>query len=183
MIVTRASDVNYKDQIRRCLKLLSATGEELEVYDDGRDNTDAVRTVSAGDVIRVAADGDKLVDAIEVLAVAEDVVSVTFDGTSNGKDELDAPLRVVTGLVHNAKENTVVMAPSFDYPTDEDVYTYTYTENVNVYVIDTSRAGKDNMIEEGNFSNIIGYNQRAEDPSKVMVYTKKGDVVAMIVFK
>ena len=75
------------------------------------------------------------------------------------------------------------MAPSFDYPTDEDVYTYTYTENVNVYVIDTSRAGKDNMIEEGNFSNIIGYNQRAEDPSKVMVYTKKGDVVAMIVFK
>ena len=189
MIVTRASDVNYKDQIRRCLKLLSATGEELEVYDDGRDNTEAVRTVSAGDVIRVAADGDKLVDAIEVLAVAEDVVSgkqknlVTFDGTSNGKDELDAPLRVVTGLVHNAKENTVVMAPSFDYPTDEDVYTYTYTENVNVYVIDTSRAGKDNMIEEGNFSNIIGYNQRAEDPSKVMVYTKKGDVVAMIVFK
>lgn len=190
MIVTRATDVNYMDQIRRCLKLLSVTGEEFEVYDDGRKDTEVIRTVSAGDVIRVAADGDKLVDAIEVLAVAADVVAgeqdgfVRFDGTSDGKDDLDAPLRVVLGLAHNAKENTLVMAPSFDYPTSKDVYTYTYTENVKIYVIDTSNSNNpDRMVDEGVFGDIIGRAQQQESPSKVMVYTEKGSVKAMVVFK
>ncbi len=124
-----------------------------------------------------------------MLAVAEDVVSgkqdgfVKFDGTATGKDELDAPLRVVLGLAHNAEEGTLVMAPSFEYPTDKTVENYTYSEKVKVYVIDTSRAGKENMIEEGTFGDIIGYIRQADDASKVMVYTNKGDVKAMVVIK
>lgn len=189
MIVTRSSDVMYKDQIRKCLKLLGTNGEEIEVYDDGRKDTEAVLSVKEGDVVRVAADSEKFVDAIKVVAEAEKVLDgtlteyITFDGTTDKQDSLDAPLRMVVGLAHNAVSNTVVMAPSFNYPTTKDIYTYTYSDKVKVFVVDTSKAGKDNMITTGTFYDIIGYSQNAENASKILVHTERGEVVSTIIFK
>lgn len=189
MIVTRASDVMYKDQIRKCLKLLGTNGEEMEVYDDGRKGTEAILSVQEGDVIRVAADSDKFVDAITVVAEAAKILGgtqtklVAFDGTSDKKDSLDAPLRMVVVLLANAVSKTVVMAPSFEYPTTEDIYTYTYADNVKVFIVDMSKAGKDNMITEGTFSDIIGRAQNADNASRILVHTERGEVKSTIIFK
>ena len=188
MIVTQVSVVNYDDANRTRLTLLDPDGVESEVYDDGREGTEAIQTVEVGDVIRVAADGEGMVDVIQVLAVAEDVVSgnqegcVVVDGTTEGTDDLDAPLRVVLGLVHNSEDNTVVMAPTFEYPTDEITENFTYTEDVKVYLVDTGN--RNNPVRECSFSEIVGVEQQGDEgASKLMVYTEDGDVRSMIIFR
>jgi len=190
MIVTGVSTVTYMDSTRTCLKLLGTDGTAVEAYDDNRKDTEAIADVKVGDIIRVATDVDKMIDAIEVLVVAEDVAAgkakgfVKFDGT-NGEDELDAPFRAVLGVVRNAAYNTVNIAPSFN-PTASDVTVenYNYTEKVKIYMIDTSKSNEAQRVtSDRSFGEIIGHQQQADNGSNLFVFTQEGEVMAMIIIK
>lgn len=173
------------DEAKTCFTLVDVTkgvDASIKVYDDDRDGTDILSTVAEGDIIRVAVDSDKMIDAVEIVAIGEKIVSgtqagfVKVDGTSDSAD-IEAPYRVVLGLAHNATSGTLVMAPSFDYPTDKTIENFTYTDSVKVYKIDMDKVGKNSFVEECAFNEIVGLT------SKVMVYTNDGDVVAMIIFE
>ena len=124
---------------------------------------------------------------IEVLAKAADVVAgdqegfVKFDGTSDGKDDLAAPYRVVLGLVHKVLGDTFVMAPSFDPDADVIQETYMYSEDVKVYLIDTENTN--NMVRETTFGEVVGYEDQPDSASKIMVYTNDADLVSIFIFK
>lgn len=187
MIVTEVSKASYMDQNRICLRLLCVDGTEHVVYDDGRDGTEIISDIAVGDVIRVAADSEKKVNAIQLVAAAADIVSgdqegfIKVEGTTDEYD-MEAPYRVILGLVHNVTANTktLVIAPSFD-SSDRDEETHTYVDGVKVYLVDTKNERV--PVAESNFGEIIGYNQQNSNASKVMIYTADGDVEAMIIFK
>lgn len=187
MVVKEVATVMYQDESRKVLRLIRADGESVEVYDDDHTDTEAVKTVAVGDVVRVAADSDSFVDAIEVLAKAADVISgdvdgfVKFDGTSDGKDDISAPFRVVLGAVHSVDGNAFVLAPSFDIDTSSTKTTYTYSDSVKVYLIDSSNTN--NMVQESTYGEVIGYNDQPDNASKVMIYTNDSDLIAIYIFK
>ncbi len=189
MIVKGVSNASYLNDTRKALKLVSVTGEELTVYDDGRAGTEVLDTVVVGDVIRVATDDNNLVDSIKVVAKVADILAgtlkdedkITFDGTSDNKDDVRAPLRTITGLVHSITSTSFVMAPSFDYPTSKTTENFTYKDDVKVFLVDTSNTQV--PVSECEFSEIVGYQQSSELASRVMVYTNNGPAKAIIIFR
>ncbi len=188
MMVTNVSEVNYMGEARLCLKLLGTDGSTTEVYDDNRKDTEVISTVVPGDVIRVAADAENMVDAIEVLAIAADVVSgdqagyVKIDGSSVEGD-LEAPFRVVLGTVRSVYGNSMAIAPSLNPTDNADEETYTYAEGIKVYMVDTQTTNETKRVSESVFGEVVGYAQQADNASKVMVYTEKGNLKAIIIFK
>jgi len=187
MIVTATATVNLNGENRKSLKLMSMTGETLQVYDGRRTGTEAIATVAVGDVVRVTSDSDNIVNAIEIVAVEQNIASgtqsgfVKFDGTADNRDDLNAPMRVVLGLVHRVQGNTFITAPSFDYPTTQVVETYVYDGSVKVYRVDAANTNL--PVQEVQFGEIKGEAQQPGNGSKIMVYTDRGTLKAIVIFK
>ena len=187
MIVKSTSSATYMEQSRKKLTLVGVDGTEMTVYDDGRAGTSAISTVAVGDVIRVAADSDSLVDAIEVLATADSVVNQTLtplfkvDGNvDNSVDDRTAPFRVMFGKVRSATANTLMLAPTFSATSSVTEETYAYTDSVKIYTI--TRSLERAPISEAVFAEIIGHAQQNGNGSNVMVYTADGIIKAIVVF-
>ena len=187
MIVKSVTSALYMDQSRTRLNLVGVDGTEMSVYDDGRVGTSAIATVAVGDVIRVAADGDNLVDAIEVLATADSVVNETLtpmfqiDGNAdNSVDDRTAPFRVMFGKVRSASSNTLMLAPTFSATSNVTEETYSYTDSVKIYSI--TRSLEKNPVTETVFAEIIGHSQQSGSGSNVMVYTADGIIKAIVIF-
>ena len=175
----------YEDQTRIRLKLLGVDGQTYEAYDDDREGTEVIADVVVGDVIRVALDDKNLINAIEVVAVAANVVSgsqpgaIAVDGTNDSTDR-NAPYRTILGLVHNVDGSNIVIAPSYN-PADTAEETHTYKEGVKVYLVDT--ANERNPVTACDFGEVKSHNQHGSAASKLMVYTVDGEEVAMIIFR
>lgn len=187
MIVKSATSATYMNQSRKKLTLVGVDGTELVVYDDGRPGTSAISTVTTGDIIRVAADGDNLVDAIEVIAKAADVIGETHspmfkvDGNvDNSVDDRTAPFRVMFGKVRSATSNTLKIAPTFNATVSATEEIYNYTDSVKIYAVDPSSERL--PVTEAVFAEIIGHAQQAGNASNVMVYTVDGTIKAIVLF-
>ncbi len=185
MIVTKViPESTYMNETRKKLVVTNTqTGETgIEIYDDGRTGTEAVlASVAAGDIIRVAYDDSMLIDAIESVVVYSSLVAgITFDGVAS--DAIDAPLRIVTGLVHSAAMPTLIMEPSFATdatPTE----IFTVTGSAKVYVVDSSKSGRDDFVSPATTGSVIGLQQNAGAASKVSVYLADGVVQSIVIFK
>lgn len=190
MIVMERSTTTYQNETRIRLKLMGTDGVTTEVYDDGRQGTELMATLQIGDVIRVATDDLKLVDAIELLASATAVANGTQPGfvkwagtSSTTVDDREAPFRVVLGMVESAASNNIVIKPSFN--TNENVTTenYAYTDGVKLFLIDTKTTNQNLIVTETVFGEIAGRIQQPGNASKLMVYTADAQVKAMIIFR
>ncbi len=185
MIVTKViPESTYMNETRKKLVVTNTkTGETgIEIYDGGRSETAAVlASVAAGDIIRVAYDDSMLIDAIESVAVSSSLVAgVVFDGVAS--DAIDAPLRIVTGLVHSAAQPTLIMEPSFvTSATPTEIFTI--TDSVKVYVVDSSKAGRDDFVSSATLGSVIGLQQNASTACKVSVYLADGVVQSIVIFK
>lgn len=191
MIVKNSSNAVYikegsvhDGELKKCLTLINtADGSTVKVYDDERPNTEALFSVVEGDVVRVAVDGDDMVEAIQVVAKAADVLAgtqenlIVHDGTSDNEDDGHAPLRIVTGRVHSvpAVGRTIIMAPSFEYPTTEIPTTYDIPSGAKVYVVNTARTEGNQVLTNESASSIVR-------DSKIMVFTSYSEVKAVVIF-
>lgn len=187
MIVKSVTSATYMNQSRKKLTLVGVDGTEMTVYDDGRAGTSAISTVSVGDIIRVAADTDNLVDAIELIATADSVINQTLtplfkvDGNvDNSVDDRTAPFRVMFGKVRSATANNLMLAPTFNATSSVIEETYAYTDSVKIYAVDPSSERA--PVTESVFAEIIGHTQQAGNASNVMVYTVDGTIKAIVIF-
>ncbi len=188
LIVTEKGTVLYRDtQTTRVTLKDVTTGEDVQCYEDVVD----LDTLAIGDVVRVAIGADEYVEELEVLADAAETVAGTFnygtgvyekiDGTGTG---VTAEFRVLLSTVKSKSGNTFVVVPGYDATADATLgETYTASEGVPVYKIDTAAVNEANIINSSSSGEIIGHNQQAGNASKVMIYTVKGTIKAVIIFE
>jgi len=182
MIVTKViPESTYMDEVRKKLVLtdLKTGTTEIAVYDDGRTGTETVlASVAEGDIVRVAYDDKKLIDAIVSVATAADMLAGTqstipkFDGVL--EDDYNAPLRLVFGRARGAVSVGTTLGMVQSFSDESSPLTFVKWNNTKVYTVDSSKVGRSDYIYKGGI---------VTDLDKIMVYTEDGVVQSIVVFK
>lgn len=187
LIVLEKREVSYKDANTTRIKLKDVTtGEDIECYEDICD----LDILEVGDVVRVAIGTDLYVEELEILADASAVVAGTFDygtdiyeKTDGSGTGINAEFRVLLSWVSTKTENAFVVVPGYDTTTVTGSESYIASQEVPVYRIDPDATIETNIVNLSSVGEIVGNNQQAGNASKVMVYTVKGEIQAVIIFE
>ncbi len=164
------------------------SGVETPCYDKDFEGTDALDTLTIGDVVRIAADDDKFVQAVEVLADAEAVAAKTFNyegvyvktqGDDSGTQE--AEFRTLIGTIKTRYNYDFTVVGGYD-PEANGGESYTASQSIPVYMIDTTATLKADKVKTAAVLDLVGTSPDATLASKVMLYTSEAQIKAIIIF-
>lgn len=198
MIVKRKSGVVVDNSTIKLELIDIMSGNTVICYDN---EISGVEALSVGDVVRVATSDNysetleeniKCIEVLEVLADAEEVKNGTFNyGTgvytkTQGSDygTISAEFRTLVGTVKIIEGNGFIVVGG--YPGDMNSATgesYTATGSTPVYMYDSAALGDDsNKVKISSIGEVGSYSTPGV-ASKVMLYTSKGVLKAIVLFK
>lgn len=193
LIVKSVSGVNLDNSDKKIVLVDVTTGEEFTYYDN--DIAEA-QTLSAGDIVRVATtervvspenggNGENytFISIVQVLADAEDVVAGTFatlektDGEGSG---IDYDFRTLIGTVTAKNEWEKRFTIVKGYSTSGDPESYGISDSAKIYMVDTTEELKNRVTSAASEDFDAG---KEGISSRIMIYTNKANVQAIIIFK
>lgn len=180
MIVTAVMPESYheeSDSYLTMFKLLDVTtNEEIFCYDNGITGTEALATVVAGDIIRVAISDEGYVEDVEVLADAANVIASTFSPTLVESDaDADADFRSVIATIKSVEGNYFKAVEGYNSSAPGEV-SYEKLSTTSIYLVDTAETGV-RMVQK-----LDGLG-RDYAGSKALIYTSDAKVKAIIIFQ
>lgn len=199
MIVKAISGVNVDNSTKKFTLVNVATGADTVCYDNAIAETG---TLTVGDVIRVAiterdvySDNDEkrsypFIEALQVLADAESVVAGTYsplvktDGdVVNGVYDF----RTLIGTVKEKEGGRIIIVHNISADKEnDDVLTGTEEScdisSAKIYMVDTTVTQNDQKVRPAESTEFNTY-RLPGIPSRIMINTRKTDVVSIIIFK
>ena len=197
MLVKRKSGVAVDNSTIKLELIDIMSGNTLVCYDNG---ISGVGALAVGDVVRVAISDNysesleeniKCIEALEVLADAEEVKNGTFNyGTgiytkTQGSDSgtVSAEFRTLVGTIKSIDGKGFIVVAGYENIGSTTGEPYTATDSTPVYMYDSLALGEEsNKVTISSIGEVGSYTTPGA-ASKVMIYTTKGSLKAIVIFK
>ncbi len=191
MIVKKASYESVEGERTKKLLLVDVLeGTEIVVYDGGREETEGIDALEEGDVIRIAYEEKvvndeemKFATDMQILAIASELVEGDISTeiyVEEGGSGINADFRTVLGVVRAKVGNEFVVVPGGSVSSGEDEESYTYVSSVKIYMVDTEL--ESDSVNTGLFDEMVD-NTQPDNISKVLIYTEKGALKSIVIFR
>lgn len=186
-------------EVTTCLTVITTAGEEAKYY-KGEDTKGSLVTdkdeavdiddVEPGDVVRIDATADGVVQEFKLVTTAADMKAASDStaiiwGEGENKDTDYAEYRHIIGTAIDLTDNTLLLAPAFvkDGTLDEDDEKSISISGAKVIVVDSAKLNTENGVAVDVADEIIGFSDQPENASKILVYSAKEPAKLIVIFK
>lgn len=213
--VTGTAQLEGTDEIVNVFKVMTVSGEEKTYYSKGEEEYKKLegestskwsaslevpagegnfKGIKIGDVVKVVADEQNVLEEVMLVAKAEDVVSgdqeAAITGEGDNKNQVGAKYRYMLAtarLASGIEGNTLVLTAMYkdneNWATDDADESYTIADSTPIYVVDTQESNENRVVSTGVFDDIIGYNTDSENPTRMFIYQSSGAIKVIVIFK
>jgi len=178
--------------------LLNHNGDEVKYY-IGDDTIGDLSAVTIGDILRINADSDgmikefKIVTTFDKMLEGEESIAGAWTEGEN-KDRDYAQYRHVIGTATEVSGGVVFLTKAFVEETETDsVKEYTLdrtteemitTDSAKVVLVDSAKLAQGRgIVTVSKVDNIVGFDSKPENASKIFVYMAEGDIKLIVIFK
>lgn len=184
---TKRVTINGEESNLPFITVKKISGEEIDCFDNGVSDT-SIDDLVPGDVVRVSLDSDNVIQNMDIVAVAADVLSesqkpgVTVDGTVT---DGSASYHVGIGTVDDYDNGTLAVALAYVNGNELDtskINTVNITGSTKVYTVDTSKSKV--QINESLIEDVQAFKNVTDNTaSKVLIYSSYNSCKLVIIFK
>ncbi|MBE7027739.1 MAG: S-layer homology domain-containing protein [Ruminococcaceae bacterium] len=190
MVVTEKGQeiVDGREDPVTYVSVIKHSGDTAKYY-AGEDAAEIFDSVEKGDIIRVSADSKGNVDAKKVTTTLAKMLAAGGDGgqTAGAKGEGTNPdteraeYRQIFGTAMQLGSETLRVAMEFGtISSSADQELITVNNSTKVILIDTANIERANAISEVALEEIIGYEDKPDEASKILIYTSNSQTAKTI---